>query len=113
MSAPLITVEDIEEVYAIPDGIVPAAFIRGAHLAVENAGLAADADTQKEIELYVAVHFIHTYEPQSTKYLDLSINGASLGRFLQSSFYGQMALMLDTEGKLTNWGLRKRVVNGS
>lgn len=107
---PVVTVEDVQAIYVIPDYILPNAqvFIRMASSFLSRyQGLPYDDSVNFEILVNLSAHYMMAYEPQTMKYEDMSLNHASYGKLLESTPYGQLALMLDTQGYLAGAGKKK------
>lgn len=108
MTTPVITQEDIEAIYAIPDYIQPAAFIAQATLMVSEFPFPGySQDRINYIGLYLCIHLMHCYEPETSSYEGMKIVDKSFGSFLQSSFYGQTACIFDIDGFMIGWGKPK------
>lgn len=89
----------------------PTPFIMAASTLVDNvlSGTDLSADTLYEIERYLAAHFMTARQQQvrSQKIGDAQETySTAFGEMLKSSTYGQMALVLDTSGKLADVGKR-------
>ena len=100
-----VTADEVREIIDVDASLDLSAFILAANVLVTNR-LAGDhdVDTLKEIERWAAAHFVSIREPNSR--LD-QIGDArrekqvgGLGRQLESTLYGQQAILLDTSGKL-------------
>lgn len=102
-----VTVNDVKDVIET-DVVDPQirAFINTAHLMVEDllTGEGLAENTLTEIERYLAAHLLTLRDPRpqqekiGSEY-SVTYQGKS-GMGLQSTQYGQMALTLDTTGKL-------------
>ena len=88
-----------------------AAFVNSAHYVIQNnllsRGLGTDILT--EIHKYLAAHFasLRDQRIQSERVADVSMTyQGKTGMYLESTYYGQMALTLDTSGTLANLALK-------
>ena len=67
-------------------------------------------DVLKEIERYIAAHFLTVTEPEHGGLVEHEIGATrarfpdNLGKFLEGTRYGQQALLLDVTGKLSGAG---------
>ena len=109
-----ITVAELEEIIDIDSSLTDAritVFITQANLMV-TAAFSGDTTvgdaTLKEIERNVAAHLIRALvglQEVSEKAGEVAVTYAGKwGEFLKGSSYGQMALMLDSTGKLSRVG---------
>lgn len=107
-----ITVNDLVEIF---DTILTesqlSAFINSAHYVIQanltSSGLSNDVLT--EIHKYLAAHFasLRDQRLESERVADVSYKyQGKTDMGLESTFYGQTALMLDTSGKLANLALK-------
>ena len=107
-----ITVNDLTEIF---DTILTesqlSAFINSAHYVIQanltSSGLSIDVLT--EIHKYLAAHFasLRDQRLESERVADVSYKyQGKTDMGLESTFYGQTALMLDTSGKLANLALK-------
>jgi len=70
-------------------------------------------NTKKEIERYLAAHFISVSEPEHGGLVEHEIGATrakfpdNLGKFLESTRYGQQALALDVSGRLAGAGMAR------
>jgi hypothetical protein len=107
VTAPVITVEDMEKIYPIPDGIDPTVFIAQATLMVSEFPFEYSQERINAIGLYLACHLVFCYEPQSTSYEGMKISDKGFDAFLRGSPYGQNACLLDMDGYMYSWGRPK------
>ena len=88
-------------------------FITAANLFVTNVfsgDTQVGSDTLKEIERYVAAHFICCIDPRARKEENEEVMVEYTGEFgkgLESTRYGQAALTLDFTGKLATAGKKR------
>lgn len=107
---------DVIETSLTGDAVLP--FIRTASLLVDEhlapISPALGASLLKEIETYLAAHFITLYEPRVKREdggsVGFSYEGAAKdgAMGLSSSRYGQTAMMLDPSGTLSALNSEKR-----
>lgn len=90
-----------------------APFITAANLTVTDilgASTVLSADQKKEIERWLAAHFVAVRDPRISAEKTADAGATYQGKTemgLDSTFYGQQAKMLDTTGALANIGKRK------
>ena len=111
---PRVTQAEVLEIIEVDDEITELTpFITAANLMVTQA---FSGNTQigeallKEIERYLAAHFITLRDPRVTSESNEGISvsyAGSFGEGLKSSSYGQMALTLDFTGSLAKLGRKK------
>jgi len=100
-----VTIAEVEEILEVDPSITTAmknAFINVANLMVTKVVTASDmtADHKKEIERWLAAHFIAIRDVKSSsESAGVSVSYlASVGMNLNQTTYGQQVLLLDTSG---------------
>jgi len=94
----------IIETKLVDDEVLP--FIKTANLLVDEHLIVTPAITEallKEVETYLAAHFVTLWDPRVAKEAGGSVSftyEGKTGEGLASSKYGQMALTLDPTGNL-------------
>jgi hypothetical protein len=89
-------------------------FINQANLFVTNTfsgDTTVSDDTLKEIERNISAHFLHALDPREQEKAVSKARSKYSGNFgmrLESTTYGQNALLLDPTGKLAEASQRKR-----
>lgn len=111
-----VTSDEVKQI--INTTLDPTPFIEAASVVVTDrlASESLGITTLKEIERWLAAHFLAIRDPQKKSQ---SIDGASetyvmasvTGEGLKSTLYGQQALMLDSSGVLSNLGKKKVYFN--
>ena len=114
----LITQSDVREIIDtdLSDGTL-AAYINAAYVMTipiaSELGACGGSTTLTEIQKYIAAHLVTLQEPlvRSERIAEVSVEylrqtGANLGGGLESTPFGQSALMLDCSGKLAESGLK-------
>lgn len=110
-----VTVAELKEIIDLDSTLTDAritVFITQANLMV-NAALSSQGLSEtilKEIERNIAAHFIRVLDPQaiSERAGEVSVTYAgTFGEGLKGTHYGQMALLLDTSGKLARAGQKR------
>jgi hypothetical protein len=87
-------------------------FITAANALVTDrlSGQGLSNDTLEQIEKFLAAHFASAFDPrvESQKALDSSVKyQVSIGDGLESTQYGQIAICLDTTGRLKTAGKKQ------
>ena len=108
-----VTMIDIQAIMDIDSSITNIdAFIAGGNLFVNNAlgGEGLPESLLKEIERHVVAHMVSSLDPRAirdkTEEVEVTYSG-KYGMGLDSTAYGQMAILLDTTGNLAKSGMRK------
>ena len=112
VSGSRITVDDLVEIFETElTEAQLSAFVNSAHYLIQanllSSGLSSDVLT--EIHKYLAAHFasLRDQRIESERVADVSMKyQGKTGMYLESTFYGQMALTLDTSGSLANLALK-------
>lgn len=80
-------------------------------LCAANKSVTIDSDTAAQLETYLAAHFytLHdpTYSSRSTQGASGSFHGQT-GKGLESSMYGQTAILMDPSGCLNSFDKRQK-----
>lgn len=114
MTAPRVTAVDVKTIVETDlTDLQIGAFIVTANRVVEDqlVGSALGAETLKEIEQYLAAHFLSARDPQAqTEKIggeyQVTYQGQT-GMALASTHYGQTAMSLDTTGALAAAGMKR------
>lgn len=112
-----VTVSEVRQIIVLKSDITDdqvGIFINQANLFVTNTfsgDTTISDDVLKEIERNIAAHFLHALDPRETEKAvskARSKYSGSFGMRLDSTTYGQNAMLLDTTGKLSEASTRKR-----
>lgn len=97
---------------SITDAMITA-FGTSASVMVDNVfadDTTLDSTTLAEIEKYLAAHFISLRDPRATEERNEEVwvkYQGQTGKRIEATYYGQMALSLDTTGQLAKAGMKK------
>lgn len=105
-----ITEQDLEAILPNPEDFFRTPFIDAASRLVTArlAGSGLSDAVLADIELFVAAHLVTVLQRREKREkigeAEVEYQSGDLGKFLQSTDYGQAALTLDTSGRLINVG---------
>jgi hypothetical protein len=113
-----VTEAEVREIIEVDAALVLTPFITIANLLVTThlAAEISDTDLLKEIERWLAAHFVAVRDPRATSEsidsVSRSFEQMKMGEGLMGTRYGQQAALLDTSGKLQNLTLKKATFHG-
>lgn len=110
MSIPAVTLEQVQAIFTVPDGIDPDAFISQGNIIFNGWANYLTGYTSQYIDTmqtYFVVHLIQTFEPQSISYAGMRISEKGIERFLGETPYGRQVLIMDTNGYFRGMGKGK------